>query len=123
MALLRRAKPRDRGPAMARSLHSAARRRRSGRDDEIEERKLGRKTMPAHVSLLTPRARQAKFWNKLTETMPRAELDALHLTKLRKLVEYVYSYSPFYRRRFDERGLKPRHIRSIADFKRLVPLT
>ncbi len=79
--------------------------------------------MPAHVSLLTPRARQAKFWNKLTETMPRAELDALHLTKLRKLVDYVYSYSPFYRRRFDERGLKPRHIKTIDDFKRLVPLT
>jgi hypothetical protein len=41
--------------------------------------------MPAPVSLLTPRARQAQYWNKLTETMPRAELDALHLAKLKKL--------------------------------------
>jgi len=79
--------------------------------------------MPAPVSLLTPKARKAKFWNKLTETMPRKELDALHLVKLQKLSAYVYDYSPFYRRRFDERKLKPRHIRSIADFKRLVPLT
>jgi phenylacetate-CoA ligase len=79
--------------------------------------------MPAPVSLLTPRARQARYWNKATETMPRAELDALHLAKLQKLASYVYDYSPFYRRRFDERGLKPRHIKTIADFKRLVPLT
>ncbi|MGH7004273.1 MAG: phenylacetate--CoA ligase family protein [Alphaproteobacteria bacterium] len=79
--------------------------------------------MPAPVSLLTPRARKAKFWNKLTETMPRKELDALHLDKLKKLAAYVYDYSPFYRRRFDERKLKPRHIQNIADFKRLVPLT
>ena len=79
--------------------------------------------MPAPVSLLTPKARKAKFWNKLTETMPRKELDALHLAKLRKLAAYVYDYSPFYRRRFDERKLKPRHIQSIADFKRLVPIT
>ncbi len=79
--------------------------------------------MPAPVSLLTPRARRARYWNKLTETMPRAELDALHLVKLKKLADYVYAYSPFYRRCFDERGLKPRHIKTIADFKRLVPLT
>jgi len=79
--------------------------------------------MPAPISLLTPRARKAKFWNKLTETMPRKELDALHLHKLQKLAAYVYDYSPFYRRRFDERKLKPRHIATIADFKRLVPLT
>ena len=79
--------------------------------------------MPALVSLLTPRARQARFWNQITETMPRVELDALHLEKLKKLTEYVYARSPFYRRRFDARGLKPRHVKSIADFKRLVPLT
>jgi phenylacetate-CoA ligase len=79
--------------------------------------------MTAPVAHLTPAARRARFWNAFTETMPRAELDAQHLAKLKKLAAYVYDYSPFYRRRFDERGLRPRHIRTIADFKRLVPLT
>jgi phenylacetate-CoA ligase len=79
--------------------------------------------MPAPVRHFTAKARDARYWNRYTETLPRAELDALHLHKLKKLVAYVYDYSPFYRRRFDGIGLKPRHVKSIADFKRLVPLT
>ncbi len=79
--------------------------------------------MPAPISMLTPAARGAKFWNPYTETMPRDRLDALHLAKLQKLVRYAHDYSPFYRRRFDEIGLKPEHITSLDDYKRLVPLT
>jgi phenylacetate-CoA ligase len=73
--------------------------------------------------MFTPAARAAKFWNSHTETMPRERLDALHLHKLQKLVQYVYDYSPFYRRRFDEVGLRPAHIASLDDYKRLMPLT
>jgi phenylacetate-CoA ligase len=76
----------------------------------------------APITQHTPAAAQAKYWNALTETMPRAELDALHLNKLQKLADYVYEYSAFYRRKFDEIGLKPAHITSLDEYKRLVPI-
>ena len=79
--------------------------------------------MTAPISILTDKARQSRFWNEATECMPRADIDALHLSKLRMLVHHVYDHSPFYHRRFDEVGLKPDDIRSIEDFKRKVPLT
>ena len=79
--------------------------------------------MPAPLTWLSGKARDARFWNAYTQTMPREKLDALHLGKLQKLAAYVYEYSPFYRRRFDEAGLKPGDIRSLEDFKRKVPIT
>jgi len=71
----------------------------------------------------TPAARRSGFWNERMERMSRTELDALHLVKLKKLVAYVAEHSPYYQRKFKERGLKPAHIKSLADYKRLVPLT
>lgn len=79
--------------------------------------------MPAPISMFTPAAQAANYWNRHTETMPREALDALHLHKLQRLVRYVYEFSPFYRRRFDEIGLRPEHITSLGEFRRLVPLT
>jgi len=79
--------------------------------------------MAAPISYLTDKASKARYWNAVIETMPRAELDALHLKKLQKLVAYVYDYSPFYRRRFDEVGLKPSDIRTLEDYRRKVPIT
>lgn len=78
--------------------------------------------MPALISHLTEKARQSRYWNRFTETMPRDDLGALHLHKLQLLVEYVYAYSDFYKRTFDEVGLKPEQIRSIDDFKKRIPI-
>lgn len=78
--------------------------------------------MPAPVTWISGKARDARFWNAQTQTMPREKLDALHLSKLQKLAAYVYEYSPFYRRRFDEVGLKPSDIRTLDDYKRKVPI-
>lgn len=75
------------------------------------------------LSVLGPKARASRFWNKATETMPRAKLDALHLHRLRALVRYTYDFSPFYRRKFDATGVKPAAIRTLDDYKRKVPLT
>jgi phenylacetate-CoA ligase len=63
------------------------------------------------------------FWNKLTETMPRAKLDALHLQRVQALAQYAYEHTPFYRQKFDAVGLKPSDIRTLEDFKRKVPVT
>ena len=56
------------------------------------------------------------------EAMPRAELRELQLLKLRRQVEHAYNDVPHYRRRFDEIGLRPDHIKTLSDV-RLLPLT
>ena len=56
------------------------------------------------------------------ETMPREDLEALQLKRLQAVVERVYHLVPFYRRRMDELGVKPEHIRTLEDI-RLLPFT
>ncbi|MEY2617503.1 MAG: hypothetical protein RL522_505 [Pseudomonadota bacterium] len=63
------------------------------------------------------------FWNRRVETIPRAQLDALHLARIQRLVAYAYENTAFYRRKLDAAGVKPSDIRSLADYKRLVPVT
>jgi phenylacetate-CoA ligase len=75
------------------------------------------------MSTLGKAARESRFWNEYTETLPREQLDALHLQRLQATVDYAYHCSPFYRRKFDACGLKPGDIQSLDDFKRKVPLT
>lgn len=43
--------------------------------------------------------------------------------QLRKIVEHAYATVPYYRRVFDERGLRPRDIREQADLVKLPVLT
>ncbi len=56
------------------------------------------------------------------ETMPRETLEALQLKRLQAVVERVYHLVPFYRRRMDELGVKPEHIRTLKDLQ-LLPFT
>ena len=53
------------------------------------------------------------------ETMPREELEALQLRRLKSLVEKVYYNVPFYQNRFNEMNLRPEQIRSLGDLKYL----
>ncbi len=76
----------------------------------------------APIGQFTERARTARYWNRYMETLPREQLDALHLRKLQLLLRYAYDHVPFYRARFDDHGLKPEDVRSLDDFKRKVPL-
>jgi phenylacetate-CoA ligase len=56
------------------------------------------------------------------ETLPREDLEALQLRRLQAVVERVYHLVPFYRRRMDDVGVKPEHIRTLADLE-LLPFT
>jgi phenylacetate-CoA ligase len=56
------------------------------------------------------------------ETMPREDLEALQLRRLKALVEKVYYNVPFYQNRFTEMDLRPEDIRSLDDLK-LLPFT
>ena len=56
------------------------------------------------------------------ETLPREEMEVLQLRRLRDLCNRVYANVPFYRKRFDEAGISPADIKSLADLK-LLPFT
>ena len=59
------------------------------------------------------------IYNEEYETMPREALEAIQLRRLQSVVARVYSTVPFYQKRFDEAGLKPDHIRSLDDLRKL----
>ena len=62
------------------------------------------------------------LFNIKQETLPREEMEALQLRRLRDLCNRVYANVPFYRKRFDEVGITPADIKSLADLK-LLPFT
>jgi len=69
------------------------------------------------------RAMESSFWNEVAETMPREQLDQLHLVRLKKLITYVYENSEFYQARFKQIGLEPGDVRTLEDFRTKVPMT
>ena len=59
-----------------------------------------------------------RYWNPI-ETAPIHELRALQSLRLSQTVRHVYEHVPFYRKKFDEMGLKPEDIQSIDDISKL----
>jgi len=62
------------------------------------------------------------IWNLEMETMDRDVRKSLQLYRLKELAWFVYDNVPFYRRKFDEAGVKPGGIRSLDDLA-LLPFT
>jgi len=62
------------------------------------------------------------YWNEKIETLPREEIQKLQLPKLKEQVEYCYSNSVFYRKKFDNIGLKLESIQTFEDFGK-IPFT
>lgn len=60
-----------------------------------------------------------EYWNPLIERMPLEELNKLQEGKLKSIVRYVYEHSDFYRKRFDEAGIRPEDIKNLADVTKL----
>ncbi len=59
------------------------------------------------------------IWNEKVECMSADELKQLQSERLENLAGYVYKNSPFYRKRFDDNGVKLDSIKSIDDLKHL----
>lgn len=59
------------------------------------------------------------YANEQTETMSRADLQALQLDRLKKTVEWVYEKSAFYNQLFRRRKIKPDSIVDLSDIERL----
>ena len=51
--------------------------------------------------------------------MPREQMRQLQGEKLRRIVAHAYANSPFYRKRFDDHGIRPEDIRTIDDIVKL----
>jgi len=68
------------------------------------------------------------FWdtyNFLQESQcwSKEQLEEYQMRKLEKLLKHAYKNVPYYRRVFDERGLKPKDIQDLDDLKKLPYLT
>lgn len=63
------------------------------------------------------------YWNPKTETLPREELKALQLAKLRRVAAWAAERSPHYRKTFAEAGFSPEQLRTWEDLRRLPYLT
>jgi len=61
----------------------------------------------------------SSYWNPILETLPQEKLQALQLKKLKRMVEWAYSNSPFYRRLYQEAGLEPEDIKAFEDIQKV----
>lgn len=68
-------------------------------------------------------AHASKLFSPSTMTMSREALNARHLSRIRKLIQFAYEHSPLHRRIYDAAGLKPRDVKTWDDFHRKVPFT
>ncbi len=62
------------------------------------------------------------IWSK-EETLPRKEIEALQLQRLKETVARVYEHVEPYRKKMDEAGLKPEDIKSLDDLRKLPFVT
>jgi phenylacetate-CoA ligase len=69
--------------------------------------------------ILSSETGENMIYNMEFETLPREALEAIQLRRLKQTVERVYATVPFYRKQFDKAGVKPEHIKSLDDLRRL----
>ena len=59
------------------------------------------------------------IYSEEKETLPREELAALQLVRLKNQCERVYANVPFYRKAFEDVGIHPSDVKSLQDLARL----
>jgi len=59
-----------------------------------------------------------KYYDPEIECMPRPELEALQLERLQEMVQYAYDNTVYYKRSFDEAGVKPEDIKTLKDLEK-----
>jgi Coenzyme F390 synthetase len=62
------------------------------------------------------------IWNKEIECISKDEMEKLQLKRLQDVVKRAYENVPYYKKRFDDEGIKPEDIKTLADIQKL-PLT
>ena len=64
-----------------------------------------------------------KYFNEAAETMPLEQIRAMQSEKLVRQVRHVYDHCEPYRKKMDEKGIKPEDIHGIEDLHKLPFLT
>ena len=59
-----------------------------------------------------------KYWDEELETMPREELEKRQLEDLQEIVKFAYENAPYYKRSFDQAGVKPEDIKTLKDIQK-----
>nr|WP_319374501.1 phenylacetate--CoA ligase [uncultured Methanobacterium sp.] len=62
------------------------------------------------------------IWNEKVECISRDEMKKLQLKQLKDVAKRAYENVPYYKKRFDEAGIKPEDIETLEDIQKL-PLT
>jgi len=74
---------------------------------------------PGNGLIEKPAEDQPMLFEEEFETLPREALEALQLKRLVATAERVYATVPFYKKKFDEAGIKPSDLKSLKDLRRL----
>ena len=72
--------------------------------------------------LLSKKNTESRHWDEYWETMPKERLRAWQFKKIQQLIKYAYENVPFYRKLYDDAGIKPRDIVTWEDFWYKVPM-
>jgi phenylacetate-CoA ligase len=56
-----------------------------------------------------------KYWDEKIETMNEGDMKALQFEKLKSTLEWVYEKVPFYKKAFDDKGVKPQDFQKLED--------
>src|SRR5215207_2565492 len=75
------------------------------------------------VGLPDGRVMRTPYWNPRTETLPREQLDALRLRKLRDHVDWTLEHAPWQGRLLREAGVRAEDISSLDDIRRIPFMT
>ena len=88
----------------------------------MERAFVGRVAFPMTHFLFNRKAVVSCF-NRLkkSEWLPPEQLKALQLERLKTLISYANTYIPFYRKRFEDIGLRPNDIKTLDDLRH-IPL-
>lgn len=58
------------------------------------------------------------FWDEKHETMPENKMKALQLEKLKETLRWAYERIPYYKKAFDDAGVRPQDCRALEDLSK-----
>lgn len=59
------------------------------------------------------------FWNPVLETLPHERLRQLQLKKFKRIVEWAYNNSPFYKKLYQDNGFEPGDLNKFEDIQKI----
>lgn len=80
-------------------------------------------TMPLHKWIISKKAKKYYLWLKSIEYSPKNQLENLQMERLQALLNHAYNHVPYYKRTFDQLGVRPNEVKNISDIKKLPLLS